>query len=40
MDTSGADIQTKMGQLQYNSYMQGVNISTSNQTLSSLARGN
>ena len=46
MDTIGADIQTKMVQLQdmmgqYNSYMQGANsaISTSNQTLSSLARG-
>ena len=46
MDTVGADIQTKMVQLQdymgqYNSYMQGANsaISTSNQTLSALARG-
>ena len=46
MDTVGADIQTKMVQLQdfmgqYNGYMQGANsaISTSNQTLSSLARG-
>lgn len=46
MDTVGADIQTKMVQLQdmmgqYNSYMQGANssIATSNQTLSSLARG-
>lgn len=46
MDTKGADIQTKMVQLQdmmgqYNSYVQGANsaISTSNQTLSSLARG-
>ena len=46
MDTVGADVQTKMVQLQdfmgqYNSYMQGANssISQSNQTLSSLARG-
>ncbi|MBQ7738570.1 MAG: hypothetical protein IJT59_02810 [Desulfovibrionaceae bacterium] len=46
MDTIGSDIQTKMVQLQdmmgqYNSYMQGANsaIATSNQTLSSLARG-
>ena len=46
MDTLGSDIQTQMVQLQdmmgqYNSYMQGANsaISTSNQTLMSLARG-
>lgn len=46
LDTLGSDIQTQMVQLQdmmgqYNSYMQGANsaISTSNQTLSSLARG-
>ena len=46
LDTMGSDIQTKMVQLQdmmgqYNSYMQGANsaIATSNQTLSSLARG-
>ncbi|MBQ7738571.1 MAG: USH1C-binding protein 1 [Desulfovibrionaceae bacterium] len=46
MDTIGSNIQTKMVQLQdmmgqYNSYMQGANsaIATSNQTLSSLARG-
>ncbi|MBQ9536755.1 MAG: hypothetical protein IJU79_03090 [Desulfovibrionaceae bacterium] len=46
MDTVGADVQTKMVQLQdfmgqYNGYMQGANsaISQSNQTLSSLARG-
>ena len=46
MDTVGADIQTKMVQLQdfmgqYNSYMQGANsaISQSNQVLTSLARG-
>lgn len=46
MDTFGADIQTKMVQLQdmmgqYNSYMQGANsaISTSNQVLTSLAKG-
>ena len=46
MDTVGANIQTKMVQLQdfmgqYNSYMQGANtaISTSNQVLTSLAKG-
>lgn len=46
LDTLGSDIQTQMVQLQdmmgqYNSYMQGANsaIATSNQTLSSLARG-
>ncbi len=46
LDTLGADIQTKMVQLQdfmgqYNSYMQGANsaISQSNQVLTSLARG-
>ncbi|MBQ7738712.1 MAG: hypothetical protein IJT59_03555 [Desulfovibrionaceae bacterium] len=46
MDTLGADIQTKMVQLQdmmgqYNSYMQGANsaVATSNQTLSNLAKG-
>jgi len=46
MDTTGADIQTRMVQLQdmmgqYNSYMQGANsaIASSNQVLSSLARG-
>ena len=46
MDTVGADIQTKMVQLQdymgqYNSYMQGANsaISQGNQVLTSLARG-
>ena len=46
LDTLGADIQTKMVQLQdfmgqYNSYMQGANsaISQSNQVLTSLAKG-
>ncbi|MBQ9451772.1 MAG: hypothetical protein IJU65_00540, partial [Desulfovibrio sp.] len=46
MDTMGANIQTQMVQLQdfmgqYNSYMQGANtaISTSNQVLTSLAKG-
>ncbi len=46
MDTVGANIQTQMVQLQdfmgqYNSYMQGANtaISTSNQVLTSLAKG-
>lgn len=46
MDSTGADIQTQMVKLQdfmgqYNSYMQGANsaISSSNQVLTSLARG-
>ena len=46
LDTMGANIQTQMVQLQdfmgqYNSYMQGANtaISTSNQVLTSLAKG-
>ncbi|MCR4666876.1 MAG: hypothetical protein K5657_06240 [Desulfovibrio sp.] len=46
LDTLGADIQTKMVQLQdfmgqYNSYIQGANaaVAQSNQVLTSLAKG-